>query len=82
MVNFCFQSLHLLPLIYPTFTCVDPYSEYESGYIKLLITDPLNCMYGTIDNSCSILRSVRWIVYPLGNSIFCRYELYLVFQMR
>ena len=40
MVNLCLQSsiLHLLPIIYPIFTCVDPdrYSEYGSGSKKLL----------------------------------------------
>ena len=43
MVNFLSSILHLLPLNYPIFTCVDldPYSEYRSGYTKLLNTDPI-----------------------------------------
>ena len=37
MVNFLSSILHLLPLNYPIFTCVDPdpYSEYRSGYTNL-----------------------------------------------
>ena len=33
-----FQFLHLLPLIYPTFTHVDP--DFEYGSTKILNTDP------------------------------------------
>ena len=42
--NFVFNStLHLMPLIYPIFTCVDldPYSEYGSGSTKFLSKDPI-----------------------------------------
>ena len=41
--EFLFSSLHLLPHIYPIFTCVDtdPYSEYGSGSTKLVNNDPI-----------------------------------------
>ena len=41
--EFLFSSLHLLPYIYPIFTCVDtdPYSEYGSGSTKLVNKDPI-----------------------------------------
>ena len=41
--EFLFSSLHLLPHIYPIFTCVDtdPYSEYGSGSTKLVNKDPI-----------------------------------------
>ena len=34
---------HILPLIYPMFTCVDSdsYSKYGSGSTKVLNTDPI-----------------------------------------
>ena len=39
--EFLSLTSHLLPLIYPIFTCVDPYSEYGSTSAKFLNTDPI-----------------------------------------
>ena len=51
------QILHLLPLIYPIFTCLDPnpYLEYESGSTKLLNMDPI---WIRICNCCMLCRRV------------------------
>ena len=38
---FSSSILHLKPLINPIFTCVDPYLEYVSGFIKFLNSDPV-----------------------------------------
>ena len=38
--EFLSSILHLLPLIYVVFTCVDPYSEYGSGSTKLRNLNP------------------------------------------
>ena len=45
MENF-FPILHLLPLIYSIFTCVDPdpYSDYGSGSTTLFCTTPMQEM--------------------------------------
>ena len=54
--QFMSSILHLLSLIYRTFPCLDPYSEYGSGSTKVLNTDPIWILIHNIGITYRVLQ--------------------------